>query len=382
MPSLSHAGNLSSAAMGTMGAESADTGRMVETERKKLAAHLNSKAQSFLPKSLSGSDPNTNFLISSFPKLRVVNYVRLPDLVWRPLIATGIVSPKAMVIDQERMRLYIADTALAKVVWYQLLVLPDKTLISDGRQHVAVQLMAVRNIALDLQGNLWMSGVSCPTPPVVPIDAIWKQPIPVIDGALATGVPIEPLPMYTNGVTKSNPSPLVLDAFNIFYGNDMDGATKGSVLKASQMVPADAGSALVGMANNAPTTYSIAVTPTALFYGADNAIYGVLKTKVGADCGSTGDLCKVVSDLVKKPTAMLWDGDGSVYVADAEAGAIYSFASASVGPHALDKIIDAGEVWGLDVLRFTEDQAGSLRGAVPSLVLAAISSFAAIGIAP
>jgi len=278
------------------------------------------------------------------------------------------------------LRLYIADSALAKIFWYQLLILPDKTLITDGRQHVAVQGMAVRNIALDLQGNLWLSGTSCPVPPIVPIDAIWKQPIPVIDGALATGLPIEPLPQYTNGLTKSVPSPLVLDAFNIFYGNDMEGATVGSVIKASQMAPS--GSSMVGMANNAMTTYSIAVTPTALFYGSDNAIYGVLKTKAGADCGSTGDMCQTITDLVKKPTAMLWDGDGSIYVADAGAGAIYSFASASVSPHALDKIIDAGEVWGLDVLRFSEDRAGSLRGAVPSLILAVISSFAAIGIAP
>jgi len=379
---VDHVSNIGGAAIGTVGAESQDTGRLVETEKKRLTAHLNAKAEAFLPKSLSNNDPNTNFLISSFPKLRVVNYVRLPDLVWRPLVATGVVSPHAIAVDQDRLRLYIADTALAKIVWYQLIVLPDKTLISDGRQHVAVQAVSVRNIALDLTGNLWFSGTSCPTPPILPIDAIWKQPIPTIDAAVLSGVPLEALPQYTKGVTKSAPSPLVLDAFSIYYGNDMEGTTKGSIVKAGQAVPMDAASALVGMANNADTTYSIAVTPTALFYGSDNAIYGVLKTKVGADCGSTGDLCKTVSDLVKKPTAMLWDGDGSIYVADAEAGAIYSFASASVSPHALSKIIDAGEVWGLDVLRVTEDQGGALRGAVPSLILALLVFCAAIVTAP
>merc|ERR1719198_2003646 len=190
--------------------------------------------------------------------------------------------------------------------------------------------MAVRNMALDLEGNLWFSGTSTPVPPIVPINAIWKQPLVVIDQGLLSGVPIDPLPQWTSQHTGSTASPLVLDAFNIYYGNDMDGQTKGSVVKAGQTVPTgDPSSGLVAMA--------------------DNAVYGVQKTKVGASCGATGDLCKVVTDLVKKPTAMLWDGDGSIYVADNGAGAIYSFASGSAGPHALDKIIDAGQVWGLDV---------------------------------
>jgi len=78
MKHLSNAGNLSSAAMDTMGAESGDTSRMVADERKKLIAHLNKKAKAFMPFQASG-DGNTNFLISSFPKLRVIMYVRLPS---------------------------------------------------------------------------------------------------------------------------------------------------------------------------------------------------------------------------------------------------------------------------------------------------------------
>merc|ERR1719198_525410 len=237
--------------------------------------------------------------------------------------------------------------------------------------------MAVRNMALDLEGNLWFSGTSTPVPPIVPINAIWKQPLVVIDQGLLSGVPIDPLPQWTSQHTGSTASPLVLDAFNIYYGNDMDGQTKGSVVKAGQTVPTgDPSSGLVAMSDNAGTTYSIAVTPTALFYGADNAVYGVQKTKVGASCGATGDLCKVVTDLVKKPTAMLWDGDGSIYVADNGAGAIYSFASGSAGPHALDKIIDAGQVWGLDVLTVVKDS-GAPRGA-SSAVLALLLVFSAL----
>jgi len=363
------------AAAGTALGEVEDTGRLVETEHKRLKKHLNAKAASMLPSSLAGDDGSTDYLVSSFPELRVVNYVRLPDLVWRPLVVSGLASPKSVVIDEDRARLYIADTGVGKVVWYQLIALPDKTLISDGRQHVAVAAMSVRNLALDLAGNLWFSGVSLPVPPNPSVDAIWKQPLMAIDQSSVSGTAIYPLPQWTNAHTGSSPSPLVLDAFNIYYGNDMEGKKKGSVVKASQTVPvANPSSGMSPLADNAENTYSVAVTPTALFYATDNAIYGVLKNKVGASCGATGDLCKVITDLVKKPTAMLWNGDGTIFVADNVGGAIYSFASGSVSPHALDKIIDAGEVWGLDILKVVRnqdgsDQKGSARGMAAPLVI-------------
>jgi hypothetical protein len=327
-----------------------------------MGAHLHSKSVSLLPAAMTDADDGTNYLVASFPELRCVMYVRLPDLVWRPLIVADIMSPKSLAIDEDRGRLYLADTALAKIVWYQLITLPDKTLISDGRQHIAVQAMAVRNLALDLSGNLWFSGKSCPTPPIPSTDAIWKQSLMTIDQSALSGTPIDAIPQWTNAATKSSVSPLVLDAFNIFYGNDVEGKSKGSVVKASQSVPAsDPASGLSPMSDNSDTTYSVAVTPTALFYGADDAIYGVLKTKNGGSCGATGDLCKVVTDQVKKPTSMLWDGDGTIYVADNGNGAIYSFASGSVSPHALDKIIDAGEVWGLAVFQVPSKQDSSAR---------------------
>lgn len=345
-----------------------DTARLIDTEQRRLRAHLSVKAKGFLPPGLSADDGATNYLIASFPKLRCVNYVRLPDLVWRPLVVSGVGAPAALVVDEERARLYIADGAVAKIVWYQLLSLPSGALITGGRQNVAVQAMGTRNLALDLAGNLWFSGKSLPPPPVPSTDAIWKQPWMTIDQSSISGTPIDPLPQWTNGHTQSTVSPLVLDAFNIYYGNDVEGKTKGSLVKASQSVPlADPKSGLSAMADNAEVTYSVAVTPTSLFYATDNAIYGVMKTKVGASCGATGSLCHVVTDLVKKPTSMLWDGDGTIYVADNGAGAIYSFASGSVSEHALDKIIDAGGVWGLDVFKVMKNQ--SLRAGVSLLAL-------------
>jgi len=351
--------------------EMEDTSKLVNSEQKKMSKYLQKKSAGLVPASLSADDGSTNYLIASFPELRVVNYVRLPDLVWRPLVATGLASPHSVVIDEDRARVYIADKGVAKIVWYQLISLPGGTLISDGRQHVAAQGVSVRNMALDLSGNLWFSGTTTPLPPIPAVDGIFKQTLLTIDQSTASGVPLPPLAQWTSVATKSVASPLALDAFSIYYGNDMAGTSKGSIVKASQTVPTDPSTGISPMADNIDTTYSVAVTPTAIFYGGDNTIYGVLKSKVGGSCGATGAQCKVVTDLVKKPTAMLWDGDGSVFVADNGAGAIYSFASGSVSPHALDKIIDAGQVWGLDVFKVSK---GSARGMAAPLALVVLLS--------
>merc|ERR1719310_1142113 len=165
-------GGVSDAAHTVGGAteQAEDTGRLVKYESEKVQDKLRAKMKkNFVPPSLAW-DGETNYLIASFPELRAINYVRLPDMTWRPLVITGIMSPKSIVIDEERARMYVADTALAKIFWYQLIVLPDKTLISDGRQHVAVAAVNCRNIALDLQGELWFSGSSAPLPPVPSID--------------------------------------------------------------------------------------------------------------------------------------------------------------------------------------------------------------------
>jgi hypothetical protein len=301
-------------------------------------------------------DGNSNYVVASFPRLKVIQYVRLPDLTWRPLVTSGVFTPQSVAIDEERGRLYVADPGAVKVVWYQLLSFENK-LLTDGRQHVAVVSMNARNIAVDLNGNLWISGATAPVPPAVAVDAIWKQSHLNIEQAVLSGNPIEPQPVWRSSWTNANPSPLGLDAFNIFFGNEGSGKEKGSVVQTTQEAPlTESTESLKAMADNVDTVYSVAVTPTLLFYAGDDAIYGVLKTKSTSSCGQDSSMCTVISTVAKKPTAMIWDGDGSIFVADNGNGAVYSFAAGSASPHALEKIMDAQDIWGLDVFRVSADQ--------------------------
>jgi hypothetical protein len=302
--------------------------------------------------SFAADDGIRRYVIATFPRWRTVNYVRLPDLVWRPII-TDLVAPHSIAVDEDRARLYIADTGAAKIFWYQLTSMPGGQLMISGSQKVAVSTVSARNLALDLQGSLWFSGASTPLPPIPSIDAIWKQSLHNIDSSSLTGVPIDASPVWrTKELLPTVPAPLALDAFSIYFGSDGQGKKKGAVIKTAQEVPiANPSNSVKAMADNFDKTYSVAVTPTALFYGVEKGIYGILKTKGGGSCGAKDAQCTLVTKQVQKPTSMIWDGDGSIYLADAGAGAIYSFASGSVTPHALEKVIDAAEVYGMDIFR-------------------------------
>jgi hypothetical protein len=344
-----------------------------ESESKNFNHFVQGEIRKRAPAALADEDGEWKYMIASFPELRMIQYVILPDYVWRPLQNTGLSNPEYIVVDQERNRLYIADTVLLKIVWYQMLTLADKKLISDGRQHVAVGSIKARSLALDLDGNLWFAGESTPLPPTPSTNAVWKQPLLAIQQATTSGLPADPTPVWTRDQTQSTVSPIVLDAFNIFYGNDQAGTSQGTIVKASKEAPlTDPGSSLTRMADNFDTVYSLVVTPNAVFYGVDGAIYGLPKTKVDSSCGATGDLCQEVTTAVTKPTSMVWNGEGTVYVADNNAGAVYTFASGSVSPHALDKLIDASGVFSLAVYNVNINAAAGLSVFVPLILLMSV----------
>lgn len=357
--------NLAIAAKDKAVSNSLQAKTLTESEAEKVDHFVQGEVKKVAPITLSDDDGEWEYMIASFPELRLIQYVSIPDYVWRPLQNTGLKNPEYIVVDTQRNRLYIADTVLLKVVWYQLLTLDDKKLISDGRQHVAVQSMKCRSLALDLKGNLWLAGESTPLPPTPSVNAIWKQSLMNIQQAATNGLPMDATAMWTKDHTQSTVAPLVLDAFNIYYGNDQEGTVQGTIVKASKEAPlADPGNSLTRMADNFDKTYSLVVTPNAIFYGVEGAIYGVPKTKVDSSCGATGELCQKVTEAVQRPTSMIWNGEGTVYVADNGAGAVYTFASGSVSPHALDKIIDAAGIFsvGLYKVNLNEAKDSSPRG--------------------
>merc|ERR1719386_517540 len=61
------------------------------------------------------------YLISSFPNLRQVAYLHLPDNVWRPLVVQHTEAPRAVAVDPLHSKLYVSDPPQNKIFSYTLL---------------------------------------------------------------------------------------------------------------------------------------------------------------------------------------------------------------------------------------------------------------------
>lgn len=296
-----------------------------------------------------------------------MQYVNVPDWNWRPLVVTGLGEPKAIAVDHTNYRLFVADHAVPAIFWYQLQKLPNGKLITDGHQHLAVAEMKCHFMAVDNNGNLFYSGKWSPAmpQPSPPLDAIFKHTAI----QLATGDTVVGPQVWNRDNTGSTPKSytpgaLALDAFNLYWGNQESGRNHGAVVRAGQSAPEIQPETTVHqLADNTEQVFGIGLTTTFLFYGTPEGIYGVPKTKTTDVC--TESSCKLVSPLSTQATAMIWDGDGTMYVADHLLGKIYSFPSGSADKHNLEAQVDCPNVYGAAMLILSESKANCRALSVP-----------------
>lgn len=329
-----------------------------------------------------GVDAN-KYLVLSVPKDGQIGYFKIPETVFHLLVvggSSGPANPKAIAIDQENARLFVADVPTQKIYWYQLIVLPDGKLVTDGRQHIAVESVEPKWLAVDGVGNLYFSGkILVPPPLPATPEGIYKHDTI----ALATGVAINSKEVWGRGNSGSPhprvwaPSGLATDNFNLFWGNSQDGKTHGSIVKAPAEPPdVQPEQSMKPIADNSNEVRGLVLTPTSLFYSTEDGIFGVSKSKVGQLCEDT--TCAEVSKSLKEPRGMVWDGDGTVYVADSnlESGGIYSFPSnGPLGAHHLTKYIDVAGVYGLEVLEVISGTVGHSVGVVFAVLLPVLSGY-------
>lgn len=319
---------------------------------------------------------SSRYIIASFPGLRQINWLKLPDTNWRPLVLTDLQQPEALAVDSANFRLFVSDPLANKIFWYQMQVMPDAsgTLITDGLQHVAVTLVSPRNLAVSPIGDLWFAGYKMPiTPsgqpnPLAPTTpAIFKQSAIVLATTPVGGVPADPIQVWgeTNAGenTIAEPQGIALDAQSVYWTNSRDGSTSGSVVKAAFTAPAlDPSTAVHPLADNVVSATSVVQTPTSVFYASRDGIFGVAKGKSGMEC--TSQTCVTVSQGVSNPTAMVWDGEGTIYVADAggtsDPGKIITFPSSTVSEHLLENLLVASGIHGMALLKHEHEPVGNL----------------------
>ncbi|CAE7353467.1 ALKBH3 [Symbiodinium natans] len=317
------------------------------------------------------------YLIASFPKDFKISYARLPDPTWRPLIVHNVSNPAALAVDEQNMRLFVADPTASKVFWYKLKVLPSKFLVTDGLQHVAAENVVAKGLAVSQAGDLFISGRTIASPPLTGHSAIYKQAGDSLEAAgplkrlwtagdgswipalLPDGAPATSEPMSPSTPEIHQPGPVAVDMFTLFWGNAVKG-NASAVVRGPQTVPAPfpGGAAAPkskasahALANNLQAVTGLAVTASGIFY-AGRPVQGrpgifALRSEDSLTGCAADDHCVHRVAQVSNPVDMCWDGDATLFVADAGSGAVVSVPSSTASRHAVVKVADALGIHGI-----------------------------------
>lgn len=293
------------------------------------------------------SESIKGYLIMSAPRNSRIAWIKMPEsgsfegLQPQTLIDSGLQHPQGIAIDQKRKRLYVADPDVQKIYSYQL-VASDGVLTTDGRQTVVSQNCESRWVSVDGVGNVFFSDE--------PQNLIMKLSADKVLRGTAT-----PEVVYNgNSVSQvSKPGGIAVDNFHVYWTNKHFGSQVGSVIRAPEFPESSSATpsgALSVLGKNSVKSYGVCLAMGNVFYTDDHhSIFGVKKS---------GGHVSEVSHALNRPRGCVWDGDGTVFVADRGASAIFSFAGNmhQIGHTEIRKSFEFEDAFGLAVL-----SSGALR---------------------
>mmetsp|Transcript_102930 Transcript_102930/g.332085 ORF Transcript_102930/g.332085 Transcript_102930/m.332085 type:complete len:335 (+) Transcript_102930:111-1115(+) len=283
----------------------------------------------------------SKFLIVSAPRDSRVSYMRIshgmqhrsaqgrPEM--KSLIGTGLVHPQGLAVEQKANRLLIADPDARRIFAYPLHVQGDT--LSVGKPGVLVDGVESRWVSVDGLGNIYFTDE--PRNQILKIGRSQTlranaTPRVVFDGASLTQV--------------SAPGGVASDSFHAYWVNKQVGTQVGSVVRGAESLGTSILQADVQpIAKVTDKSYGICLATNNVFFTQpESTIFGVKKG---------GSSVVAVSDRLTNPRGCAWDGDGTVYVADRGANAVYSFASnmPTLSAAQLSKTVDFQDAFGVAV---------------------------------
>jgi len=289
------------------------------------------------PQEVEAGAETTRYLIISAPRLSKVVYAKIvgkagvPPAETKPLIDSGLRSPQGLAVDPARMLLYVADPDNRKIFVYTLGVAGGE-LFTEGSGSVAVEGVEARWVAVDQAGNLFYTDERANT--------ITKTKQGFLTDKKGKGAGGASLYNGDNVQQVSAPGGVAVDNFHVFWTNKRQGAQVGSIAKAPETSnPKE----VRAIATNAEKVYGVCLADHNVYYTENGFVYGVKKMGGGFT---------TISDHLKEPRGCIWDGDGTVYVADKTGNAVYSFPGNmhSLAPARMTKVVDFEDSFGLAVL--------------------------------
>eukprot|EP00419_Tripos_fusus_P029225 CAMPEP_0172712370 /NCGR_PEP_ID=MMETSP1074-20121228/61058_1 /TAXON_ID=2916 /ORGANISM="Ceratium fusus, Strain PA161109" /LENGTH=279 /DNA_ID=CAMNT_0013536287 /DNA_START=280 /DNA_END=1119 /DNA_ORIENTATION=+ len=260
----------------------------------------------------------------------------------KTLIDRGLVHPQGLAVDQKARKLYVADPDSRRIMSYALH--SDKNALRVGSPNVLVEGVEARWIAVDDDGNaLFTNEVR---------NQIMKVPNA---GALRGNATIKVVYDGASMLQVSAPGGLAIDSFHTFWVNKQIGSQAGSVVRAARSLAESTTADVQPLATNLEKSYGICIAVNNVFFTQpETTVYGI-KT--------TGGSVVPVSDRFTNPRGCVFDGDGTVFVADRGANAVYSFAGSmlELGTVQISKVVDFQDAYGTAIFSAAVPRTG--RGA-------------------
>jgi len=281
---------------------------------------------------------DSKYLLISIPSMGKISYVSIDSegnaSKLQTLIDTGLNMPQGVAINNVLKTLYVADPDSKVIYRYRLIFSENGSLMQDGSRKVIVENIEARWVAVDGMGNLFFTDESKNT-----INKVSQKEL------FLTKPTVEVL--YDGNYQKSVsiPGGIAADNFFLFWSNKVSGNLVGSLVRAEESPDGiNSKTASIALAKNGHKIYGVCLSQNNVFYTDHTAyVYGVKKS---------GGSVTVANDQFVKPRGCAWDGDGTVFVADNLANAVYSFPG---NAHLLStvhrtKVIDCEDAFGLAVI--------------------------------
>lgn len=295
------------------------------------------------------------FLLISAPRQGTVSWVRLPEgnsyegLEPRTLIDSGLQHPQGIAVDQKRRRLYVADPDVQRIYAYELSV--EGGALRAGRRTVLARDAESRWVAVDGVGTVFFSDE--------PRNRILRI---TIEQALRGAGSSEVVHSGAELAQVNEPGGVAVDNFNVYWTNKHFGTQVGSVVRGGEerdgtgATSASRTTAAVNvLARNTAKSYGVCLALGNVYYtAARHSIFGIKKR---------GGPATEVSGELSSPRGCTFDGDGTVYVADRDKNAVFSFAGnmQTIGPTKLTRAFDVEDAFGLAVALDTSSAAALRR---------------------
>lgn len=300
--------------------------------------------------SASGLEMN-KYLFISAPRLSKVVYMRIGDnKTMYSLIDSGLKSPQGLAVDQKNSKLFVADPDSRKIFSYKLSF--QNGVVMAAEPSIAAQNVESRWVAVDGVGSIFFTDERNNLILRVSGEKILRgDPTPKI---LYSGIDISQV---------SAPGGIAVDNFHMFWTNKAVGTQVGSVVRGFENPPeTNVAASVRAIAKNAMKVYGACLSQNNVFYtNAQQSVYGVKKT---------GGAIATVTDKMLQPRGCVWDGDGTIFVADKAGNAVYSFPGNmhNLAPSQLTKVVSFEDAFGVAVI--SGSPGAPLRAAAALLGLA------------